>query len=279
MLIGYNAAPETAAAILNLPYDVPSNEYLNLGGEQFSTSRGRVIGFNSVLAEFQADAWRYVLTVMAPETSDVEFTWQDFMDRINNELVANWGNLANRVLGFAYRRFDGRIPEPGELSEADQALLAEIKAGFDTVGSLYASVKLKNALLEVRRLGQRVNQYLNDTAPWQIIKEDPARAATSIYVALQAIDWLKLLWAPILPHTSEELHQLLGYDRPLFGRQYTERIEDARGSHLVLRYDHTSASGVWHPEALQPGQSLREPKALFVKLDEAAMETKLNAVY
>jgi methionyl-tRNA synthetase len=279
MLIGYNQAPETATAILNLPYDVPANEYLNLGGAQFSTSRGRVIGFNSVLQEFQADAWRYVLTVLAPETSDVEFTWQDFMDRVNNELVANWGNLANRVLGFAYRRFDGQVPQPGELDARDQALLDEIRAGFDTVGELYAAVKLKNALFEVRRLSQRVNQYLNDTAPWQSIKDDPQRAATSIYVALQAVDWLKIMWAPILPHASEKIQEFLGYERPLFGRQYTQKIQDERGAHTVLRYDHGPAVGVWQPDALPVGQTLREPTALFVKLDEAAMEEKLQAVY
>ena len=125
---------------------MPANEYLNLGGEQFSTSRGRVIGFNSVLREFDADAWRYVLTALAPETSDVEFTWQDFMDRVNNELVANWGNLVNRVLGFAYKRFDGRVPQPGELDEVDRQLLDEIRAGFDSMAELYDAVKLKAAL-------------------------------------------------------------------------------------------------------------------------------------
>jgi methionyl-tRNA synthetase len=95
---------------LNLPYDVPANEYLNLGGGKFSTSRGNVIGWNTMLERFQPDAWRYVLTALAPETADVEFTWQDFMDRINNELVANWGNLVNRMLGFAYKRFEGACP-------------------------------------------------------------------------------------------------------------------------------------------------------------------------
>ena len=93
-----------------------------------------------------------MLTALAPETSDVEFTWQDFMDRVNNELVANWGNLVNRVLGFAYKRFDGRVPAPGELDAVDQALLEEIRAGFDTVGELYDAVKLKAALTEARRL-------------------------------------------------------------------------------------------------------------------------------
>ncbi|HXF61710.1 MAG TPA: methionine--tRNA ligase [Caldilineaceae bacterium] len=274
MLIGYNAG----GSHLNLPYDVPANEYLNVGGEKFSTSRGRVIGFNTVLRQFQPEAWRYVLTAMAPETADVDFTWQEFMDRVNNELVANWGNLVNRVLGFAYRRFEGRIPTPGPLDAVDQALLDEVRAGFTSVGELYNAVKLKAALTEARRLSQRVNQYLNEKAPWQTIKQDPAAAATSLYVALQAIDWLKLLWAPILPQSSETLHRMLGYDQPLFGRQYTERVEDARGSHLVLRYDHTGATGRWEAGTLPPGQAMREPEALFVKLDDAALADKVQVV-
>ncbi len=272
MLIGFNHG----ATHLNLPYDVPANEYLNLHGGKFSTSRGNVIGWNSVLAEFQPDAWRYVLTAMAPESADVEFTWQDFMDRINNELVANWGNLVNRMLGFAYKRFDGVVPEPGPLEETDQAFLEEIRAGFDSVGSLYAAVKLKAALLEVRRLSQRVNQYLNEQAPWKMIGQDRTRAATAVYVALQAIDWLKLMWGPILPHSSEQLHQMLGYTQPLFGRQYDEMVADARGEHRVLRYDHTPAGGRWEVTSLRSGQQLREPVALFVKLDDELMAQKLG---
>lgn len=274
MLIGYNAG----GANLNLPYDVPANEYLSLGGDKFSTSRGRVIGFNTVLREFQPEAWRYVLTAMAPESADVDFTWQEFMDRVNNELVANWGNLVNRVVGFAYKRFDGRIPTPGELDATDRALLEEIRGGFATVGELYDGVKLKAALTEARRLSQRVNQYLNEKAPWKTIAQDPTAAATSLYVALQAIDWLKVLWAPILPMSSESLHRFLGYASPLFGQQYTERVQDARGTHLALRYDHRGASGRWQAEALPPGQVMNEPSALFVKLDDAMMREKLTAM-
>ncbi|MFZ4664316.1 MAG: methionine--tRNA ligase, partial [Caldilineaceae bacterium] len=273
MLIGYNDGnPEQ----LNLPYDVPANEYLNLHGGKFSTSRGNVIGFNWILGQFQADAVRYVLTAQAPETADVEFTWQDFMERINNELVANWGNLVNRMLGFAYKRFDGVIPAPGPFDATDQGLLDEIKAGFVTVGELYNGVKLKAALQETRRLSQRVNQYLNDKAPWKLINEDRAAAATAVYVALQAIDWLKLMWGPVLPHSSEQLHAMLGYTQPLWGRQYTELIPDARGQHQALRYDHSTASGRWVAEPLPAGQALQEPKALFTKLDDAIMTEKLG---
>jgi methionyl-tRNA synthetase len=267
MLMGYNAG----ASHLNLPYDVPANEYLNLGAQKFSTSRGNVIGFNAILEDFQPDAVRYVLTSLAPETADVEFTWQDFMDRVNNELVANWGNLVNRVMGFAYKRFEGRVPDPGTLTPEDAAFLDEIKAGYATVGALYGAVKLKAALLETRRLSQRVNQYLNDHAPWKAIATDPQGAARAVYVALQAIDWLNLMWGPILPHSAEKVHAMLGYAGALFGTQYTQVVEDVRGSHLVLRYDGTSATGRWAAGTLPVGQPLREPSALFIKLDDAAL--------
>jgi methionyl-tRNA synthetase len=154
------------------------------------------------------------------------------------------------------------------LDGTDQALLDEVRQGFASVGALYDQVKLKAALSECRRLSQRVNQYLNDKAPWQSIKSDPAGAGTSIYVALQAIDWLKLLWAPILPHSSQQLHGMLGYEGRLFGRQYTEEVADERGTHLVLRYDGTEALGRWEAGTLRPGQALQQPEALFVKLED-----------
>ena len=258
-------------ARLHLPYDVPANEYLNFGGAQFSTSRGNVIGFNTVLEEFQADAWRYTLTAMAPESADTEFTWPDFIELVNNELVANWGNLVNRAVGFAFRRFDGAVPHAGEMDATDGALLEEMRGGFDSVGALYEAVRLKAALQEARRLSQRVNQYLNEKEPWRTVKTDPQTAATTVYVTLQAIDWLKLLWAPILPHSSERLHQYLGYTEPLFGQLDTTAVADDRGSHLVLRYDHGKASGAWQAQTLAAGQLLRKPAPLFAKLDPAVV--------
>ncbi|MBX7244796.1 MAG: methionine--tRNA ligase [Candidatus Sumerlaeaceae bacterium] len=259
---------------LQLPYDVPSNEYLNMYGRKFSKSRGNVIGINDVLERYQADAWRYALTAMAPEGTDVDFTWDDFVERVNNELLANWGNLTKRVLDFTFKRFEGKIPEPGPLTETDNALLTEIRGGFESVSHLYESVKLKAASVELRRLSQRVNQYLTERAPWTLIKTDTAAAGTAVYVALQAIDWLKVLWSPILPHSSQQLHEMLGYDGPLYGRQFTESVNDARGEHLVLRYDHSPATARWEAEPLRAGQALREPAALFIKLDEKLVEAE-----
>ena len=254
-----------------LPYDVPANEYLNMKGRKFSKSRGVIIAINDVLERYQPDAWRYALTAVAPETSDVDFSWDDFVERINNELVANWGNLVHRVLGFTYRACDGQVPAPEPLHGDDRVLLAKVERGFVEIGILYDEVKLRSALEACRRLSQRVNQYLNAQAPWQVIKEDRERAHTILYVALQAVDWLKLMWAPILPFASQRLHEDLGYTGQLFGRQFTEEVADARGTHLVLRYDHSGAVGSWEAGTLPAGQVLRQPRILFEKLDAEAV--------
>ena len=180
------------------------------------------------------------------------------------------------MLGFAIKRYDGKIPAPEAEFEADDtALLAEVKQGFKVVGDLYDSVKLRSALEEARRLSQRVNQYLSDRAPWTVIKTNPARAATTVYVALQCIEWLKTMWAPILPDSSQLIHDALGFDGQLFGDLYTEQRVEAGGSqHQVLRYDHKMAVGIWAPTELPVGQTMRTPTAPFRKLDEAIVEAE-----
>ncbi len=257
---------------LNLPYDVPSNEYLNMAGRKFSKSRGNVIGINDVLDRYQPDAWRYALTAMAPEGNDVDFTWDDFVERVNNELLANWGNLVNRVVPFAVKRFDGKVPEPGALDDADRALLDEARRGFDTVAALYEAVRPKAALQEINRLSKLANLHYSNKAPFKTIKADPQAAATTVYVTLQVIAWLNVLWSPILPHTAQRVHEMLGAAGNLFGRQYTETIEDARGRHLVLRYDPSGAVGRWEAETLEPGRRLGEPAPLIVKLEDSVAE-------
>lgn len=277
MLHGYGPidCEQADSPRLKLPTDVPANEYLTLGDFKFSSSFGNVISINEAAERYQVDAWRYALTAMAPEANDSEFTWQEFVRRVNTELVANWGNLVNRVLGFAYKQFDGRVPQPGPLDAADQALLATVQAGFDSVGALYAGRKFKAALDAALRLSQEVNRYLNDKAPWQQIKADRSAAGTSVYVVLQAIDWLKLYFAPVLPFSSQQVHSYLGYDSRLFGRQYTETIADGRGQHLALRYDGSEATGRWQATTLPAGQALGKPEALFVKLDDSVVEQEL----
>jgi len=265
----------TGAGELNLPYDVPANEYLNMKGRKFSKSRGAMLTIRSVLDRYQPDAWRYALTAMAPETSDVDFTWDDFVERVNNELIANWGNLVNRMLSFAYKRFDGEVPQFGERSERDKKLLEDVHSGFDSVAALYEACKFKGALQELNRLSGLVNLYITETAPFTLIKEDKDAAATVVHTALQCISWLNVMWGPILPHSTQAVAEMLDQAGPFFGRQFTETVKDARGEHLVLRYDHNGATGVWKSSELFPGTKLRPPVALFTKLDPDTAEKEM----
>ncbi len=259
-------------ARLNLPYDVPANEYLNFKGTKFSKSRGAAVDVPYFLSRYDPDPLRYYLTATAPETRDTEFSWEDFVERNNNELVATWGNLANRVLSFAYRQFDGRAPEPGELAAEDQELLTRVEAGFGVVGDLLAACKFRAALGEALALAREANVYLDRKAPWFQIKTDRAAAATTVYVVLRVIDNLKTILAPILPHTAQKLHEYLGYDGQLFGTQRIVEYQEATRSHQALIYDHTGAVGTWAPSRLPPGQALRQPSPLFKKLDESVIE-------
>jgi methionyl-tRNA synthetase len=257
---------------LNLPYDVPANEYLSFRGNKFSKSRGRTVDVPYFLSRYDPDPLRFYLTAVAPETRDTEFVWEDFVERNNNELVATWGNLANRMLSFAYKRFDGHVPEPGELDEADRELLARVESGFESIGELYAACKFRAALNEALALAREANGYLDRKAPWFQIKEDPQAAATSVYVILRVVDNLKTILAPILPHTAQKLHEYLGYEGQLFGTQHVVEYQEEARAHEALTYDHTGAVGAWAASQLPPGQALRQPAPLFKKLDESVVE-------
>jgi len=269
MLIGYDRS-------LNLPYDVPANEYLNVEGRKLSKSRRWVIVMRDVLERYAPDPWRYALTASMPESTDVNFTWEEFVRRNNEELVATWGNLANRVLGFAYKRFDGRVPEPHDLDPDDQAMLDAIEPAFVRVSAALDAVKLKLALSEAMALAHEANRYLNLKEPWKQIKTDPQAAKTSVFVALRVIDTLKTLLAPFLPFTCQALHGYLGYDGDLFGTLYTETLHESAKSHLALRYEGSTTGQGWTVSNLQPGQSLREPKPLFLKLEPSIVEEEIE---
>lgn len=261
---------------LNLPYDVPANEFLNLEGEKFSTSRRWAIWLPDFLAKYDPDALRYYLTAIAPETKDADFTWKGFILRNNSELVAAWGNLVNRVLSFAHKRYDGKVPHPQPLTDRDQELLETIAGGFERVGTLYERVQLRDALKEAMALVREVNRYLDESAPWKLYKTDPEAAGTSVYVAMRAIDSLKILLAPVLPHSSQRIHEFFGYEEPLFGTQQVASYEESTRSHDALTYTPNAAEQAqrnrWQPSDLQPGTPFQEPTPLFKLLDDAIAE-------
>ena len=261
---------------LVLPYDVPANEFLNMEGKKISGSRNWVVDGLDFLSRYDPDPLRYYLTANMPETRDTDWEWSEFITRNNNELVATWGNLVNRVLSFAHKNWEGKVPDPGALRPEDEIILSLIEEGFEKVAELYDRVKLRAALTETMRLAGEVNKYLDDKAPWFEIKEDKDSAAKSIFTAIRAIDSLKILFSPVLPFTCERLHQILGYEKPLFGEQYTEEISDNLGIHTALRYQPDEPRRDWHPSQIQAGKNFNKPKPLFKKLDPELAEQELE---
>jgi len=232
---------------LNLPYDVAVNQYLAMSGSKASTSRGWAVWVPDYLSRYDPDPLRYILSVNMPETNDADFSWAEFVRRNNDELVATWGNLANRVLTFTYRNFEGRIPRPGELDKRDRALLSAAAETFEAVGTHIAACQFKAGINACLALAQQANRYLDETAPWKSLKADRERAATSLFVALSAIATLAVTFYPYLPFTSEQLFTYLGN---------TNTIE---------------ATG-WRQPVLEPGTALVEPQPLFRKLDPSVVE-------
>jgi methionyl-tRNA synthetase len=235
MLMGYGG--------LNLPYDVPANEFLTIESRKLSTSRGWAIWLHDYLERYEPDPLRYALAVNMPETGDSDFSWREFLRRNNNELVATYGNLAHRVLTFAYRNFDGAVPAPGELDERSQSLLHEAEVTLDAVDGLLYRCEFKGAIKEAMSLAQEANRYLDEQAPWKTIKTERETSAKSVYTVLSVLAALKTVFYPFLPFSSEKLHSFLGFD----------------GS--------VKEPG-WKMQFLPPGQKLRQPQPLFVKLDE-----------
>jgi methionyl-tRNA synthetase len=257
---------------------------MNLEGQKISGSRNWAVWGLDFLGRFDPDSLRYYLTVNMPENKDSDWDWRDFVARNNNELVATWGNLANRALAFCHRTWDGHVPsiDVSRLRASDLDLLSYIEGAFDSIGREYEAVHLRSALQEAMRLASLVNQYLDQTAPWTTFKHNREEAALSIYTAMRAIDSLKTLFSPILPFSSQRLHELLGYQTRLFGDQYVQIVNDALGEHAVLRYrpvEFGTSSGAkstapssWSASRLEPGRRLNQPSPLFRKLEESVAE-------
>ncbi len=257
MLIGYRG--------LALPHDIPANEFYNLEGEKMSTSRNHALWSADLENRYAPDAIRYYLSATAPEGRDSGWYWNDFVRRNNDELVATWGNLVHRVLHIAYREF-GRVPQPGAFTDTDRDLITAGESAFDRIGALIQGVQLKSALQETMGLAHRVNQYISVNEPWKLVKTDRGRAQTVIYTGLQLIDNLKILFCPFLPFTSQQLHELLGYEVTLSPQPVIEEAKSPDGdSRRVLTGNYNSVSQ-WQPAKLPVGAVVREPRPLFEKL-------------
>lgn len=238
-----------------LPKNVPANEFLNLEGQKLSTSKNWAVWLHEYLVDFpgQQDALRYALTANAPESKDNDFTWKDFQARNNNELVAIYGNFVNRVTVLTHKYYQGIVPSANELSESDQQVLDEIrKYPAELMDSLdrYRFREASQVLMNLARLG---NKYLADEEPWKLVKENPERTQTILYVALQVAAALGVLSEPFLPFTAQKLKTMLDLS-PDFNWE-----------------------SVQQNQALLPsGNQIKENQLLFQKIEDKTIEAQLQ---
>ncbi len=235
-----------------LPENVPANEFLNLEGDKISTSRNWAIWLNEYLEEFpgKQDVLRYVLTANAPETKDNDFTWRDFQARNNNELVAILGNFVNRALVLTHKFFGGKVPEAGELTEADKAVIAEFKDVKEKLGSDIEHFHFREALKEAMNLARIGNKYLADTEPWKLAKTDMARVATIMNLALQITANLAIAFEPFLPFSAQKLRAMLNMPEANWDKLGTVDI-------------------------LPAGTEVQKPQLLFEKIDDSVVDAQI----
>ncbi|MFJ1262227.1 methionine--tRNA ligase [Capnocytophaga canis] len=197
-----------------LPENVPANEFLNLEGDKLSTSKNWAVWLHEYLQDFpnQQDVLRYVLTANAPETKDNDFTWKDFQARNNNELVAIYGNFINRVMVLTQKYYNGNVPTPNKFSNTDLQVLATLKEFPNIISNSLESYRFREASQELMNLARLGNKYLADEEPWKLIKENPERVKTQMYIALQVAGALAVLSEPFLPFTAEKLCNMLNFN-------------------------------------------------------------------
>ena len=195
-----------------LPTNVPANEFLNLEGDKISTSRNWAVWLHEYLEDFpgKEDELRYVLTSIAPETKDSEFTWKDYQARVNSELVAILGNFVNRSVVLTHKYYDGIVPSLGDLADYDKEVLTAIETTIQKVDELLAAYKFRDAQTEAMTLARLGNKYLADTEPWKLIKEDENRVKTILHIALKLSEALSEVFLPFLPNTCTKLIRILG---------------------------------------------------------------------
>lgn len=218
-----------------LPDNVPANEFLNLEGNKLSTSKNWAVWLHEYLEEFpnQQDVLRYVLTSNAPETKDNDFTWKDFQARNNNELVAIFGNFINRVVVLTNKYYEGIVPGPNGLSEVDEATLTELKAYPAVISSSIERYRFREALGEMMNVARLGNKYLADEEPWKMIKTDPGRVQTQMYVALQIAAALSSLCEPFLPFTAAKLSRILKIGSPIAWKTITDSSDLLPANHQI----------------------------------------------
>jgi methionyl-tRNA synthetase len=236
-----------------LPLNVPANEFLNLEGEKFSTSRNYAVWLPEYLKKFHPDPLRYYLASIAPETRDTDFAWKDFQRRNNNELADILGNFINRALVFAQRYFDGRVPNLNELDENDQQMLRKIKDAPKEIGACLDKFQLREASQKFMDIARAGNIYVDRQKPWDTRKDDISKCQTTINICLQTCKALAVLMHPFMPFSAEKLWNMLN----LRGTIEQESWEEA---------------GM---PTLEPGHPLNEPEILFPKIEDEVIDAEI----
>ncbi len=240
---------------LNLPYDVPANEFLSLEDRKFSTSENWAVWLPDYLSRYEPDPLRYLLSINMPESGDTNFSWAEYVRRNNDELVATFGNLVNRVLSFTYKNFEGNVPPAGSLGALEQELLQSAREVMTGVDQDLHDCHFKAAIARAFSLAQQVNRYLDTRAPWRSIKTDRNEAAATLHTAIKVINCLKMLLYPFLPFSAQRIHGYLGLD----------------GTVENLSWDFDQLI-----DAIEAGNPLREPSPLYTKLDPQVVDDEVQ---
>ncbi|WP_404384797.1 methionine--tRNA ligase [Knoellia locipacati] len=265
---------------LNLPTEVVSSEYLTMEGKQFSSSRGHVIYIRDVLDRYGPDPIRYFICAAGPENQDSNFTWAEFVQRNNSELVAGWGNLVNRTGAMIAKNF-GEIPQPGALEPVDEAVRAATLKAFDTVGGLLAKQRIKAAVGEAMRAVGDVNKYVTDTEPFKLKGGDQReRLATVLHTLIQCVSDLNTILAPFLPHASNRVHAFIGGEGEFTPMPVLEEVNgldegDADRTYPIITGEY-STTPRWESRPVTVGAPIAKPTGVFVKLDESVVEEELE---
>ena len=237
---------------LKLPYDVPANEYVNMESKKISTSRNWVINLKDYLERYDPDPLRFALTSIMPETSDSNFSWEEYLRSNNDELVATFGNLVHRVLSMTNRYFDGVVQAPNRESSADIKLMNNATEILKNVGDELSQCKFRRGLSLAMSLAKDTNKYLDENEPWQKFKTDPADAGTTLYYVLNVVNCLKVILNPYIPFSTNKLNNLLSIEKSV-----------------------SECGWNWNPKEIEPGHKINEAHPLFLKLDDSIVEEEL----
>lgn len=273
--------------VLNLPTEVVSSEFLTMSGSKFSSSKGVVIYVKDFLKEFGPDALRYFIAVAGPENNDTDFTWDEFVRRVNNELANGWGNLVNRTVSMAHKNF-GEVPVPGALEESDKKILDLVTAAFESVAANLDQSKFKAGISEIMHVVGEANAYIAEQEPWKLAKDDTKRErlATVLWTALQVVSDCNTMLTPYLPHTAQKVHETLGRDgiwaaTPQIVEVTNESprqpigvgLPDPEHTYPVIMGDYKTQLAKWQRIDVVPGTTLEKPAPLIAKLDPELGET------